>query len=110
MNFPSLKKTNGLSRIFPTVAGFLKASWLVALLLFPLAHVANADDFWSYWGDGKAELDGYQLVQSRYGEPRQGRAVMIFVTEDHSAKEKVKIEGDPSQVPAAQRFPVFKLN
>ncbi len=80
---------------------------LVSLLcLSPL----GAEDFWAYWGDSKAEMDGYQLTQPRYGQIRQGRAVMIFVTEDHSKKEWVKIEGDPGVVPASDRFPVLKLN
>ncbi|HEX8953647.1 MAG TPA: hypothetical protein VF945_17440, partial [Polyangia bacterium] len=43
---------------------------------------ARADDFWKVWGDGKAELDGYALVEPRYGQPREGTAVAIFVTED----------------------------
>ena len=71
---------------------------------------ARTNDFWTYWGDGKAELDGYNLVQPRYGQLREGKAVLIFVTEDHSVKEMVKIEGDPTRVPAAERFSVFKLN
>ena len=41
---------------------------------------ASADDFGAYWHDGKAELDGYALTVSRYGEVRKGQAVMISVT------------------------------
>lgn len=86
----------------------VKASAVAALLLG--ATGLRADDFWSWWGDGKAELDGYALTQPRYGHLRHGRAVLIFVTEDHSYKEKVKIEGDSSKVPASERYPVLKLN
>ncbi|TAL07789.1 MAG: hypothetical protein EPO02_14025, partial [Nitrospirae bacterium] len=79
---------------------------------FPAAASAAKEnpEFWATWGDGKAELDGYTLTQSRYGEPRDGKAVMIFVTEDHSVKEQVKIEGDPSKVPAKEKYSVMKLN
>lgn len=84
---------------------------IVAFLSFSLcSHHASADDFWSYWGDGKAELSGYKLVQPRYGQKRNGKAVLIFVTETHSEKEKVKIEGDSSGVPAQEKFSVMKLN
>jgi hypothetical protein len=84
---------------------------LLALCLALLAGPAPAaDDFWSTWGDGRAELNGYELVQPRYGHLRKGYAVLIFVTEDHSEKEKVKIEGDSTRVPEPERFPVLKLN
>ncbi len=82
------------------------------VVLFPAA-VSAADpnaDFWATWGNGKAELDGYTLTQPRYGEPRNGKAVMIFVTEDHSVKEQVKIEGDSKSIPAKEKYPVLKLN
>jgi hypothetical protein len=79
---------------------------LAALLSLP----AGAEDFWQTWGDGRAELNGYELVQPRYGHLRKGYAVLIYVTEEHSEAEKVKIEGDPSRVPASERFGVLKLN
>lgn len=69
---------------------------------------ARADEFWSYWGDGKAELDGYALVEPRYGEPRDGTAVLIFVTEDFSDSARVK--ADPGKHPASDVHPVMKLN
>ncbi len=75
-----------------------------------LSTVVRADDFWTYWGDGKAELDGYELTQPRYGHPRKGKAVMIFVTEEHSPKERVKIEGHTSAIPSPGKIPIFKLN
>jgi hypothetical protein len=32
---------------------------------------AAADQsFWTHWGDGKAEINGYTLQQPRYGELR----------------------------------------
>jgi hypothetical protein len=35
-------------------------------------------------------LSSYQLIQSRYGTPREGHAVLIYVTEDFLVKEQVK--------------------
>lgn len=94
---------------------FLKRSAQKMLVLVILlsglgSSSARADEFWSTWGDGKAEMSGYDLVQPRYGENRKGKAVLIFVTEDHSLKERVKIEGNVANVPASERFPVLKLN
>jgi len=64
--------------------------------------------FWSHWGDGKAELNGYDLVQPRYGELRKGRAVLVYVTEPFSKRDFVKVNdwdrSDPAQVQ------VLKLN
>lgn len=65
-------------------------------------------DFWAHWGDGKAELSGYALTQPRYGEPRDGTAVLIFVTEDFSWSERVK--ADPGQHPDADIRKVLKVN
>jgi hypothetical protein len=72
------------------------------------SSLAHADDFWAYWGDGKAELDGYALVEPRYGELRDGTAVAIFVTEDFSDAARVK--ADPGKHPKSDVFPVMKLN
>jgi hypothetical protein len=69
---------------------------------------APDDNFWQLWGDGKAEVNGYALVQPRYGEPRAGTAVLIFVTEDFSDSARVK--ADPGKHPPADVYPVLKLN
>ncbi|MDB4970799.1 MAG: hypothetical protein JWN44_6488 [Myxococcales bacterium] len=69
---------------------------------------AVADEFWSQWGDGKAELDGYALVEPRYGQPREGTAVLIFVTEDFSDEARVK--ADPGKHAKSDVYPVMKLN
>ena len=50
----------------------------------------QTDEFKAYWHAGKAEINSYDLDQSRYGENRKGKAVMIFVTEDLSKKLQVK--------------------
>ena len=47
-------------------------------------------EFKNYWFDGKAEITTYELNQSRYGSPRKGSAVLIYVTEDFLSKEQVK--------------------
>lgn len=79
-------------------------------LAVPLGGPAEAADgpFWKHWGDGKAELNGYALRQPRYGEVREGRAVLIFVTEPYSRTRHVKVDrydpDDPDHVN------VLKLN
>jgi len=75
------------------------------MVLVALAGSARADEFGDLWYDGKAELDGYRLEVSRYGEPRQGTAVMIFVTEPFSQTERVKADK-----PGPTTFNAFKLN
>lgn len=68
----------------------------------------NEEQFSKYWYQGKAEINVFDLVQSRYGEDRPGKAVMIFVTEDFSKKKQVKLD-DPGGARAdAQK--VLKLN
>jgi hypothetical protein len=63
------------------------------------------ESFNGYWYSGKAELNRYELTQSRYGEMRQGEVVMVFVTEDFLNEKQVKKEfgNDASK-------PVLKLN
>lgn len=62
-------------------------------------------DFKTYWFDGTAEISSFKLVQSRYGEPREGEANLIFVTEDFLIKEQVKANQKSSR-----SKPVLKLN
>jgi hypothetical protein len=64
--------------------------------------------FWKRWGDGQAELAGYDLTMPRYGQPRPGVAVTIFVTEPFSKSARVK--ADPGKHPPADETPVMKLN
>ena len=52
----------------------------------------DSDIFKEYWYSGKAELNTYEVEQSRYGETREGSAVLIFVTEDFSKKKQVKLD------------------
>ncbi len=83
------------------------------LLLFALAcaptPAANAEaDFSKHWHDGRAELDGYRYGVTRYGEPRTGEAVMVFVTEPFSESKRVKVD-DASANPS-DTFDALKLN
>jgi hypothetical protein len=84
----------------------------VFLLSFAASPAPSAvgppPDFWTHWGDGRAELNSYRLVQPRYGQARVGSAVYIFVTEDFSDSARVK--ADPGKHPPADVFPVMKLN
>jgi hypothetical protein len=66
------------------------------------------DAFWSHWGDGQAEIATYDLAYPRYGTPRAGVAVTIFVAESFSQQARVK--ADPGKHPDADVFPVMKLN
>jgi hypothetical protein len=83
----------------------------VAIILFCLATVTSsllADDFWSHWGDGKAEINAYQLTQPRYGAKRSGKAVLIFVAEEMS--DSLRVKADPGKHPPSDVYPVMKLN
>lgn len=55
-------------------------------------------DFKSYWFRGQAELNRFELQQSRYGELHEGEAVMVFVTEPFLPDKQVKQDfgNDPS--------------
>ena len=68
--------------------------------------VYTTPQFHDYWHAGKAEVNSYDLTQSRYGENRKGKAVLIFVTEDLSKKLQVKLD-DPSR---GNKINVMKLN
>jgi len=74
----------------------------------PPLSTASSNAFWGHWGDGKAEMNGYRLVQPRYGAPRTGSAVYIFVTEDFS--DSLRVKADPGKHPASDVYPVMKLN
>jgi hypothetical protein len=62
-------------------------------------------DFKTYWFDGTAEISSFALTQSRYGEPREGTAVLIYVTEDFLTDAQVK-----ANQKSAQSKTVLKLN
>lgn len=62
-------------------------------------------EFNDYWYAGDAEISSYKLEQSRYGEPRNGTAVLVYVTEPFLEKKQVKADySKPSNIN------VLKLN
>jgi len=64
-----------------------------------------SEEFNKYWYAGEAEITSYKLEQARYGELREGHAVLVYVTEPFLAKEQVKADGNnPSNIN------VLKLN
>jgi len=65
-----------------------------------------SNDFKNYWFDGKAEISSFSLDQSRYGEQRDGHAVLIFVTEPFAPDRQVKLDNPD----AASGINVLKLN
>jgi hypothetical protein len=69
----------------------------------PKKEVSKA--FKDYWYAGTAEITSYKLEQARYGEIREGEAVLVFVTEPFLADKQVK--ADQSN---ANNVPVLKLN
>ncbi len=68
----------------------MKNLLLVCLFCSTWVQAQLSQEFKSHWFDGKAEINSYELTQSRYGEQRQGKAVLIFVTEDFLKEEQVK--------------------
>lgn len=64
-----------------------------------------SQEFKDYWYAGKAEISSYRLQQARYGEIREGSAVLIYVTEDFLPDIQVKAD---NQSPT--NIPVLKLN
>jgi len=64
-----------------------------------------SQEFKDYWYAGEAEITSYTLEQARYGEIRQGHAILIYVTEDFLPVEQVKAD---TQNP--ENISVLKLN
>ena len=63
------------------------------------------DDFKTYWYGGEAEITSYELKQARYGEMRDGKAVLVYVTEPFLADKQVKADGNKED-----NVSVLKLN
>lgn len=64
-----------------------------------------SDEFKQYWYAGDAEITSYALEQARYGELREGHAVLIYVTEPFLPEKQVKADGqNPGNIS------VLKLN
>ncbi len=65
----------------------------------------TSKEFKDYWYAGNAEISSYKLEQERYGEIRDGQAVLIYVTEDFLPNKQVKADGRNSE-----NISVLKLN
>ena len=61
--------------------------------------------FNDYWYAGEAEISAYKLEQARYGELREGTAVLVFVTEPFLPNKQVKADGNNPE-----NISVLKLN
>lgn len=98
--------------------GFIYLSFAVVFAAAAIAVIASSNQIkpsndleqpdtspLEFWSDGNAELTGYAIEQVRYGEVRNGKAVMIFVKENFIDKEQVKDESGTK--PSS---PVLKLN
>ncbi|WP_373494128.1 hypothetical protein [Aquiflexum sp.] len=85
---------------------------VVFLLLISCSKPQRQDIDFKAWGDywfqGKAEISSFDLEQYRYGEPRTGEAVLIFVTEEFSRKNHVKLD-QPDQA-GSDKVSVIKMN
>ncbi|EOZ95172.1 hypothetical protein A33Q_3377 [Indibacter alkaliphilus LW1] len=81
---------------------------IIASCSKPQRENIDFDAWGKYWFQGKAELSSFELTQYRYGEPREGEAVLIFVTEDFSRKKQVKLDnpGDAGR----DKLSVIKMN
>tara|TARA_R110000764_G_scaffold5442_2_gene21619 strand:+ start:4383 stop:5330 length:948 start_codon:yes stop_codon:yes gene_type:complete len=64
-----------------------------------------SQEFKDYWYNGTAEITSYNLEQARYGEIREGSAVMIYVTEPFTPGTQVKADNSNKN-----NIPVLKLN
>ena len=64
-----------------------------------------SEQFKKYWYAGEAEISSYNLKQVRYGETREGKSVLVYVTEPFLKKKQVKADGNNSD-----NIPVLKLN
>lgn len=75
----------------------------------PVENLQNpqplSEEFKSYWYQGEAEITSYSLEQARYGEIRNGNAVLVFVTEPFLQTAQVKADQ-----PVASNITVLKLN
>ena len=64
-----------------------------------------SSEFKAYWYANDAEITSYKLEQARYGEMRDGTAVLVYVTEPFLRDEQVKADKN-----YAGNVPVLKLN
>jgi hypothetical protein len=102
---PRKREARGVRR---TVAAALAAAVMAAGAPASAAPAPSSPTFESHWQDGKAELNGYRYAVTRYGQRREGTAIMVFVTEPFSEAKRVKVD-DPNANPK-DTFEALKLN
>ena len=90
------------------LAGFEECSSPTPSQKNGVSKLYETGSFKAYWYSGTAEISSYKLNQSRYGENRAGKAMLIFVTEDFSRKKQVKLD-DPSTA-GEDKVSVLKMN
>lgn len=78
----------------------------VADVVQAAAFAEEHDDYSSYWHAGLAEISRFALTATRYGEPREGDAIFVFVTEPFLPEAQVKHERSDGQPDVS----VLKLN
>lgn len=78
------------------------------LSIFASLILQVTNPFWSYWGDGNAEVSRYETVQNRYGEDRRTEEIMIYVTEPFNLTKQVK--SDSYSQNDKNKVQVLKLN
>jgi hypothetical protein len=109
-----MKSIHSLPNLGQRMTKGLKLGLALMLASFSIACNPSGRDgveeeqFAEYWYQGKAEINVFDLQQSRYGEVRPGTAVMIFVTEDFSKSKQVKLDKPQDRPSDAQK--VLKLN
>ena len=86
---------------------FFLFTWAFFLASCDPVESPPTEQFKKQWYAGKAELSSYNLQQGRYGEIRNGEAVLIFVSEDFSSGRLVKLD-EPGNTSDKER--VLKMN
>ncbi len=74
----------------------------------PQRENVDFEQWGGYWFQGNAEISSYDLTQYQYGEARTGNSVLIFVTEEFSRSDQVKLD-DP-EASGRDKISVLKMN
>lgn len=110
-----LIEVNSFIFIKLNIKGSLMKTSIAVFLIFlgfacnrPQRENVDFKEWGDYWFQGKAEINSYKLTQYRYGEAREGEAVLIFVTEDFSRKKHLKLD-HPNEA-GRDKISVLKMN
>lgn len=89
----------------------MKTLFYLLILTIVSCHEAKisskepSQKFKDYWYAGNAEISSYELTQNRYGQPRKGKSVLVYVTEPFRPSKQVKADGQNKN-----NVSVLKLN